>query len=230
MYRSNDGGRFGRFKIRGMYFPTYISVRREILRRLAKYSSVAPDDLAPDDVAWFVDLIREMHPYAAEKLSKPVVGIRRFNRYGVNGNNLMLVYQDGSALPFSWNKCCKGKHSSDAQSIKAALRAAVQDQTGAVRDEQFSKGTTFVCPMSGDTITRETAHVDHAPPSFADLVQAWLIEHDIRLEDVPLGDDPQGGAILAAGDLRDSWVRFHRRHAVLRVVSARWNMSMEARA
>lgn len=225
----SDGGRRGRFKIRGVYYPTYRAVRAEVLRRLAKYTSKAPEDLDEDDATWFVNLIREMHPYADEKLSKPVIGVRRYNRYGHQGNNLLLMYADGSSLPFSWNKCCKGKKSSDGVSVKTALRAAVADQTSAVMDAAFAKSDTIVCPMSGEVISRRSAHVDHAPPKFADLVQAWLIDRDIQLDDVALADDPQGGQLLAPGEERDSWMRFHERHAVLRVVSARWNTSAEAR-
>jgi hypothetical protein len=226
---ASDGGRFGRFKIRGVYYPTYKAVSVEVLRRLSKYTSKAPEDLTHDDSDWFVHLIREMHPYADEKLAKKVIGVRRYNRYGVNGNNLLLMYEDGSSLPFSWRKCCKGKQSSDAGSIKAALRSAVADQTSAVMDEAFRHDDTIVCPMSGDAISRKDAHVDHAPPRFCDLVQAWLIDRDSELKDVPLADDPQGGQVLAS-PARESWRHFHERHAVLRVVSARWNTSAEGRS
>lgn len=229
MNLQDDGGRRGRFKIRGVYYPTYRSVRAEIKRRLGAYPVGGPKDLASDDVDWFVHLIREMHPYASEKLAKPVVGIKKYNRYGHQGDNLMLVYADGSSLPFSWNKCCKGKASSDAVSIKSALRAAVQDQTSAVMDAAFFDRDTVVCPMTGELINRGEAHVDHAPPKFADLVSLWLIDMGLQLEQVPLADDPQGGAVLPDGDVRSSWRNFHERHAVLRVVSARWNTSAEAR-
>lgn len=225
----SDGGRFGRFKIRGVYYPTYTSVRAEIKRRLCAYPVGGPKDLTSDDADWFVHLIREMHPYADEKMAKPVVGIKKYNRYGHQGDNLMLIYEDGSSLPFSWNKCCKGKASSNAVSIKAALRAAVQDQTSAVMDAAFWHRDTIVCPMTSDLVTRDDAHVDHAPPRFADLVTLWLIDMGLDLEQVPLSDDPQGGAVLAEGNARSSWMQFHKRHAVLRVVSARWNTSAEAR-
>jgi len=225
----SDGGRRGRFKIRGVYYPTYRSVRAEVLYRLSKYTSKAPEDLSEEDAAWFVHLIREMHPYADEKLSNQVVAVRRYNRYGHQGNNLLLIYADGSSSPFSWNKCCKGKQSSDGVSIKTALRAAVAYQTSAVMLSAFANSDTIVCPMSGEVITRRLAHVDHAPPKFADLVNAWLIDRDIQLDDVPLVDDPQGGQLIAPGDAMQSWIRFHEQHAVLRVVSAKWNTSAEAR-
>jgi hypothetical protein len=225
----SPGGRFGRHKIGGMYFVSYADVRREVKKRLCAYTSKAPEDLSDHDCRWFVDLIREMHPTAAKKLSKQVVGVRRYNRYGVNGDNLMLVYEDGSAEPFSWNACCRGKHSAIGISVKNALRAAVQDQTSAVMGEAFRVVAEIVCPMCGERITRQTAHVDHAPPRFADLVQAWLIDCDLTSDKVPLADDPQGGSLIAEGPALDSWRAFHLRHAVLRVVSARWNMSKEAR-
>jgi hypothetical protein len=225
----SDGGRFGRHKIRGVYYPTFVAVRAEIKKRIAKYPGIAPQSFDADDVDWFVHCIREMHPYAEKKLAKRVVGIRKYNRYGVNGDNLMLIYEDGSAMPFSWNKCCKGKKSSDGISIKNALRAAVQDQTSAVMDVAFRDNEEIICPMSGERITRQTAHVDHAPPKFADLIEAWLIDRDLAIDGIPIADDPQGGALMAPGPMLDSWRAFHEQNARLRVVSAIWNTSKEAR-
>jgi hypothetical protein len=226
----SDGGRFGRFKIRGVFYPTYKTVRAEIKRRIGKYAGIGPQSFDDDDVDWFVHCVREMHPYADRKLCKRVVGIRKYNRYGVNGDNLMLVYEDGSAMPFSWNKCCKGKQSSDGISVKNAMRAAVEDQTSAVMDAAFKDSVEIVCPMCGEWITRKTAHVDHAAPMrFADLVQAWLIDRDLTFDKVLLVDDPQGGSLMALGPTLDSWRAFHEQNAVLRVVSARWNTSKEAR-
>lgn len=226
---ASDGGRFGRHKIRGVYYPTYRAVRAEIKRRLASYSEPAPQSLSNDDVDWFVALIREMHPYADEKLSRQVVGIRTYDYGGSGGTNLELVYEDGTAKPFSWNKCCKGKRSSDGISAKNAMRAAVQHQTSAVMDEAFRDAEYIVCPMSGERISRREAHVDHAPPRFAELVQEWLEHHGLSLDEVPLTDEPQGGAAIVGGPLLDSWRSFHEQRAVLRVVSARWNTSKEGR-
>jgi hypothetical protein len=225
----SDGGRFGRFKIRGVYYPTYVSVSKEILRRLEKYTLKAPENLCADDVDWFVHLIREMHPYASRKLHRPVVGIKRYNRYGHQGNNLMLMYDDGSALAFSWRKCCKGKASSDAHSVKSAFRDAVRDQTSAVMADAFSHSATINCPICGESVRRDQAHVDHMPPEFQDLLSAWLIERDLTLEQVTLADDPQGGAVLPDGMTRDSWREFHQRHARLRVLCGPCNTRKKGR-
>ena len=212
---SNYGGRRGRFKIRGVYYPTYTSVRAEIKRRLSAYPQGGPKDFTPDDVDWFVHLIREMHPYASEKLSKPVVGIRKYNRHGHQVDNLLLIYDDGSSNHFSWNKCCKGKKCSDGISIKAALRLAVSDQTSAASHQVFGGRETATCPACGKPMTRRGSHVDHMPPEFQDLVNAWLIDRDITLDQVLLADDPQGGAVMPDGSERDSWRSFHSREANL---------------
>lgn len=214
---TNDGGRRGRFKIRGVYYPTYRSVRGEIKRRLSAYPVGGPKDFTPDDVDWFVHLIREMHPYASEKLSKPVAGIKKYNRYGHQGDNLLLIYEDGSSNPFSWNKCCKGKKSSDGISIKAAMRLAVRDQTSAASNDAFGSHATTPCPVCGEQMTRDESHVDHLPPEFQDLIDAWLIDRGITLDQVALADDPQGGAVMPAGVERDSWRSFHARKAKLLV-------------
>lgn len=215
---NNDGGRRGRFKIRGVYYPTYTSVRGEIKRRLSAYPPGGPKDFSDDDVDWFVHLIREMHPYASEKLAKPVVGIKKYTRYGHQADNLLLIYDDGSSAPFSWNKCCKGKKASDGVSIKAAIRAAVDDHTRTAAEAAFKGMDTAVCPACGTSMTRGECHVDHMPPEFRDLLSAWLADRGITLEQVVLADDPQGGAVLPAGDERDSWRDFHARKARLSVI------------
>ena len=227
---NNDGGRRGRFKIRGVYYPTYTSVRDEIKRRLESYPAGGPKDFTPDDVDWFVHLICEMHPYASEKLAKPVVGIKKYTRYGHQGDNLLLIYADGSVSSFSWNKCCKGKKASDRVSINAAMRAAVKDQTGSAAEEAFKRRDESVCPACGSLMYRCQSHVDHMPPEFKDLVSAWLSDRGIALEQVVLADDPQGGAVLAEGEQRHSWRDFHARHAKLWVICQPCHMQRHKKA
>lgn len=228
---SGDGGRRGRFLVLGVYYPTYASLRRECKSRLEKYVDKKPGDLNEDDFEWFLCLIKEMHPYKDEKLCRPVVAIRRYKRYGMGQNNLLLIYDDGSSCPFSWNKCCKGKTAGDMVSIRQAMRAAVADQTVAVMNEAFRFRKIITCPMTGELIERHEAHVDHGPPyRFADIARMFLARHGITPDALPLADDPQGGAILAPGEIAESWREFHKQYSRLRVVSARWNTSAEGRA
>jgi len=205
-------------------YKSFSDLKRECRRRLAAYGQGYIGPLNEDDAAWFVDLIKQMHPAASDKLCRPVAGVEFYSRYGVSNNNLRLVYDDGSKCDFSWNACCRSKQSSDLSSIKNALRTAINDQVGAVLAKAFLGRDLIVCPITFEVLGRDAVHVDHAPPAFADIVAMWLRRERIELCDVPIEKDPHGGALMKPGRLLESWWKFHRQHANLRVVSAKWNM------
>jgi len=205
-------------------YKSFAAIKRECKSRLASYGNGYVGPLNKEDAKWFVDLIKNMHPNASEKLCKPVAGVEFYSRYGVSNNNLRLVYDDGSKGDFSWNACCRSKQSSDLSSIKNALRTAINDQVAAVLSKAFLDRDLIVCPMTFKVLGRDAVHVDHAPPAFADIVAMWLRRERIDLCDVPIEKDTHGGALIKPGRLLESWWKFHRQHANLRVVSAKWNM------
>lgn len=210
--------------ILGIEYSTFASIKRDAKARLAAYGQGYFGDLSKDDADWFIDLVRQLHPYPKSKLHKPVVGVEVYVRYGVANNNLRFVYEDGTSCPFSWNKCCKGKASSDITSIKNALRCAINDQVVQCLDETFTGRFLIVCPVTGRLLDRNSVHVDHAPPAFADIVAMWVRREGIQLSDINLVDDSQGGQVMAEGYQKESWRGFHKKHARLRVVCAEWNV------
>ena len=212
-------------EIHGNHYKTLAAIKRDAKARLAAYGQGYFGDLNKEDAEWFVDLVRKLHPYPKNKLYKPIVGVEVYVRYGVANNNLRFIYEDGTSCPFSWNKCCKSKASGDTTSIKNALRDAINDQVVDCLNTTFACTLLVLCPMTGKLLDRKSAHVDHAPPAFADIVLMWLRKQRIKLPDIALADDVQGGQIMAPGPQRESWVAFHKSHARLRVVCAQWNIS-----
>lgn len=210
--------------ILGIKYETFAAVKRDAKARLAAYGPGYFGDLNAEDAEWFVDLVRQLHPYPESKLHKPIAGVEVYVRYGVANNNLRFVYEDGTYQPFSWNKCCKGKASGDTTSIKNALRDAVNDQVVECLNMAFKDRLLVVCPMTKKPVDRNSVHVDHAPPAFADIVVMWLRHERIQLSEVLLADDSQGGQIMVEGTQKESWRDFHKKHARLRVVCAEWNI------
>jgi hypothetical protein len=105
------------------------------------------------------------------------------------------------------------------------MRQAVLDQKFAKRDAEFAKGDVR-CPVTGDLLTTETAHVHHSDPEFVELADdfAEMMGGYDRIE-VSAGDGAIGRR-LASAELTAQWQQYHRETANLVVVSAQANLSL----
>jgi hypothetical protein len=102
----------------------------------------------------------------------------------------------------------------------------------AFKQQFFDKQTEPVCELTHEPIAFVGSHVDHIPPfTFEQLVKDFCEEYEIDLKAVPIRNDKGDNKYV---DLLDDdriaalWVEYHKRHAVLRVVSQRGNLSNNA--
>lgn len=138
---------------------------------------------------------------------------------------------DGSHSDFSFHACIDGRN--ERRDRLEALRRAVKPQIVAFRDGRFGCGEKLLCPLRGVPITREAYHVDHQPPVyFQSLVEQWLHEEAIQLGDVRITapGDNQVVANMTDDAQISSWCNLHARHAKLRLLSPRGNLSDARRA
>lgn len=213
------------FAFGGQEYFTLKGIRAECRRRLAKYPFGYQGRLSKNDEDWFVLLVKERHYKSLELLGKQIAGIELCLRLGQSNNHLQIAYRDGSYVPFSWNQCCTlKKQHNKRKCVINALRLAVADQVAEELNRAFENRFLIVCPMTHKVLCRAQAHVDHAPPCFADIVGLWLIKEQIDLSHIPLRDYEHGGWCMDCDEQRKSWADFHRKHANLRVVCREWNM------
>ena len=173
----------------------------------------------------FLRALLDRHPNACEKIGPGVRSIRvraADSPYGP-GKCFEVVRKDGTREDFSYLKCL-GDRNAERDRYEA-FRHAVRDQIEDARAHAFARPGPRKCPVTGESVTPATSHVDHAKPwTFKRLVETFLRKRSLAVLDVALtGDEVKR---IADEKLRAAWCAFHRRRATLRVVSVRANLSV----
>jgi hypothetical protein len=181
--------------------------------------SYAPRErVAEHHAAVLADLL-DLHPEAEQKIGCGVAFFTVERNLGSCG--FWLTRTDGTKTDWSFLACLTPP--SKESEARAAFRTAIRSQI-----EAFRRGvaTPFRCPITGDTVTAASLHVDHERP-FEELLNVFLTESGTRLADVAVLPTVDGSTDteLADYDLRRRWEAFHEQHARLRAVSARANLS-----
>ena len=196
--------------------------------RQIKDSHKPGDELSPDEFRFMVDLLAR-HPDAAEKIGKGVrtIIIRANPKFGQN--EFYLIRVDGTATDFSYKQCLRPF--THASKCKFAFRRAVDDQVNAVKRTVFPRsGMRVPCPITGEPMTWETAHVDHEPPrTFALLLETYLSERGIDYDMIALLEPEAGIGKHLPPALEADWAVWHSRYARLRVISAEANLRLVGR-
>jgi hypothetical protein len=184
------------------------------------------EDIAnADDRAFVLDLIRR-HPDAEEKIGAGVdrLLIRRnipFRNVGV-----WIKRRDGTLTDVSMRRCLDGRPSAAANARKA-MRWAILDQVIAARDRAFAAGAVR-CPFTGELLTVDTCHIDHAQPDTFEVLSAEFAELEGGWEAIVTSASLDG---MIARRMADSaqigrWRMFHVVRARLQVVSLEANLSI----
>jgi hypothetical protein len=174
--------------------------------------------LASDDEAFIADLLTN-HPSAEVKIGPGVKSIR-IGSNGFNGRGFFVERIDGTETDFSYKQCIHPF--TYASKVKFAFRRAIDEQTIAVKALAFpNRMMTIPCPITGELITWNDAHVDHEPPlTFASLLQQYLEERNWECDDIPLVEPRGGVGKILPDDIALDWAWWHQQRARLRVISA----------
>jgi hypothetical protein len=141
--------------------------------------------------------------------------------------------RDGSCSSFEWQEAYDDayhnfKDKSFAHDVETALRAAVLPQLIQYK-EMLSKDSQMelISHISGIALPWEKAVVQHFPVTFEMLVDAFLNENQLKIEQVKLAFDDQHAYRLRDPDLLDRWRVFHRSQANYRIISTEEAMEQE---
>ena len=108
-----------------------------------------------------------------------------------------------------------------------ALRKLAENDVQDCLDDSFDKDGKASCAICGAPLERGEGHVDHKK-TFKQLVEDWADEVGIDLE--KLTTTPCGvGRTLTDEKLAKSWCSYHKKHAQLRLVHVKCNISREYR-
>ncbi len=184
-------------------------------------------EVDPKHLPFLIDLF-ERHQDALSKIGMGVATVRVRLAMPYRTRCFEIERVDGSRTDISYLECLKP--STAKQWFPAACRTAVADQIQAHKDLEFATAdSTSTCPITGDLLTRDNCHVDHAPPwTFAAIVAAFIKENwhiDIHRVGYVDGDNVVESRFAEPATAAE-FARFHKERAVLRVVSKRANLSV----
>lgn len=198
----------------------FFKTKKSLLEKLRKMLHEAPMGVELDEPhhSFLVELLKR-HP---EREKKAGVGIRAFRVTTSEYKNrcFEILRTDGSTTDFSFMKCVTEK--SDWGEFMGALREAVGRQIWEAKEKIFLWDEEIKCPLSGEMITREMAHVDHIHPvTFEFLAEAFAQVEKLDHQNLPMGPsvDGQAGRRLTDPGLEVRWQEFHEKNAKLRVIS-----------
>lgn len=213
------------YTLGGKNYKTKADIRRRA--RAIKESNREEVSIAGEDHEFMLDLLG-MHPDAAAKIG---AGVKRFfirSDVDMVGSKCFWVERvDGSETDFSYNKCIAESGDSDYQAFCAACRRAVARFTSDFKKKQFLSGGKMACPITGEIMTVDSAHVDHMEPwTFREIIKAYITFRSVDLSAVQIGGTNADGAMrkdLLDGDLKNDFVKFHNARARYRLLSPRGN-------
>jgi hypothetical protein len=198
-------------------FATKSAADARIAGVLRKYQ--AGSRLAPEDDN-FMRLVLNRHASASEKIG---VGVDHIEVMQSDYGNrcFCIVRVDGSRIDFSYKSCLTPR--SAEEDFKKACRTSVVNTVLAFKSMAFALSGSLVCPVSGEIVTWDTCHVDHAEPwTFDAIIAAFVAEYGALAR-----VDAAGGTTTRF--LHDSdtlmFRAYHDARATLRVVSRTANLS-----
>jgi hypothetical protein len=210
------------YTVNGQHFGTQRELEQYTQAILRHYRP--PTRLTGDDGAFMADLL-ERHPSAERKIGCGVqaIWIRSNGKFGVG---FYVERTDGTFEDFSYKQCLRPF--THASKCKFAFRRAIDAQVNTVKRRAFTRdGMVLPCPITGQPMTWETAHVDHEPPrTFAALLEQFMTEIGISYDDIALEESPGGIGKALPADLARVWAAWHACEAVLRVISAEANLRL----
>jgi len=142
-------------------------------------------------------------------------GIYRFHVQRLDGSRVVFDYRDAYDDPYH-----NYKEKSFAHDVELALRAAILHQLVEYK-EMLSKDSQMelVSHISGIALPWEKAVVQHFPVTFNQMVDHFLNENQLALEQVKLEFCEDHAYRIKDAQLLEQWQLYHRSRAHYRVIS-----------
>jgi hypothetical protein len=138
--------------------------------------------------------------------------IKRSNRG--TSYTLYAVFEDGAEVDWSWRKALGLKDR--RQDVLNAFRYELIHSIFTERDKRTLGA--LVITEKGEITPKNEVHIHHEE-SFSKILEDFLREKDLRLEDVELENLKQGGHRLKDRKLADEWIHYHNTRASLKILS-----------
>lgn len=216
------------FLIAGEIFKTKSALQERIKEILHQHPELPY--LAQKDFAFMFDVLK-LHPDADIKIG---VGVKTMyvkqNPIYTHTRNFWVVREDDSETDFSYLECLK--ETPHEKRFVNACRVAIELYMIDFKSKFFEQlnGQTGLCPITGESITFTTCHVDHkAPKTFKSIVSRFIADKVIDVNKVKINGKGEDGVFQDTFDdkqLAKMWIDYHNANAELQIVSHRANLSL----
>jgi hypothetical protein len=224
--QSKGRGRSHSIRVGKHEFPSKKSAEdyyRTILYRNEMGSPLTGDDL--EDVA----ALLSCHPSSPEKIGVGVAFVYT-DKDDFKGRCFHLCRLDGSTDNFSFKLCLNGEPPAFRRFCNACRFVVAQD-ISEFRQKIFSDPNHCVegfvqCAKTGAWVSSADAHIDHAEPLlFSHIVRDFISSRSVTLDAFDAyKHEGLYGAVFTDVSLIEDFLNYHRKVAVLQVVSRKSNL------
>jgi hypothetical protein len=202
------------------------------------------DNQVVEDRSDHNDLVALLERYDAVITDSPAkigAGIEHFFRRrnvgeGYSTPGFWVHRVDGTDTDFSYIGAVKGQPKSNAQEFYDACRGAVAADLLTAKKRHFEThgddAGRVPCDLSDELITFAEAHLDHAYPTFGQLVVSFRAargwQHGVPVGVLSPPADAQITTCFIDASAAEAFRQFHRGAATLRIVSRERNLAMSA--
>lgn len=225
----------------GRSWPTISAAKAHFKAMLARYrdNEVVEDR---DDHEDLVALVERYDETVQETPTKIGCGIDHFERRrnqgeGWSSPSFWVIRTDGSATDFSYHTATEGVSRGLSKDFADACRQAVAGELLEAKRRFYAAHADVQgrvpCEITGALLAFDEAHLDHAWPTFGQIVAVFRAARGWDLE-IPEGvvsapGDAQARAMFTDKGVEESFRQTHRRSATLMVVGARENLAKAGR-
>ena len=202
------------WNIAGVPFATKGALETHIRAILERYQDGERLNTADEN---FVHEILKMHRHYDAKTASGLDFI--FVRHLAVGRRFEVMRADGTPRDFAWSHCLEQNENLWPPLLRL-LRRLIIEQLNDFRAGRYDHG--WACELCGELLllSRDT-QVDHLPPwTFRHLVDEWLEYRKLTPETIQIVASRvhQTPSYFADPEHRESWLTFHRGHALLRML------------
>ena len=149
--------------------------------------------------------------------------------YRPKNKNIAYVSKQGNEVVFSIYTCNNGKVDTNDSLLKKVLRLSIIPQVNEFRYNAFKNEKYNTCEVTGKRISAKSSEIDHVyPRTFEALVNTFVKKYNIDVNALVFGKDNETNyPILITKNIKDSFLDFHKQHAILRCIYWRSNIGLE---
>ena len=204
-----------------------IATKAEVMERVRSIVAKHRDGqvLNPFDETWMLKILRHHYDFQNKVNGKyKHLEVRTNRTEQGSSRGFWIVRTNGSATDISW---CVALAPGGCPSVKQEVASAARYEVRPQILEHHKHGTRAVCTECQLPMKRQDdLHVDHIMP-FDGLLTNFIIERGLGVDQIEIQDLGLQSQFLDR-DLGIQWQNFHRRHATLRIVHAKCNLSRKS--